>query len=204
MTRGDACWNRALAGYKYEVDVRVKHVLAMDHQHAPSDIAYPVWPDLCGAADFCGPALTQILLSSFFTPSSRNGLLFLSAPASFSLIQDLLGTTMSVSPLFRIVKFAPYLPFFSYRNSTVLTPATYWGQYQHITKSNTHLSVAERLWVAWYAWVQNDVLATGIMSFAIHELFYFGRSLPWVLIDSLGFFKRYKIQSVSGKPKTWH
>lgn len=86
----------------------------------------------------------------------------------------------------------------------MLPPGTYWGQYQDITKFNTHLSVAERLWVAWYAWVQNDVLATGIMSFVIHELFYFGRSLPWVFIDSLGFFKRYKIQSVSGKPNTWH
>ncbi|OQE40070.1 hypothetical protein PENCOP_c006G06504 [Penicillium coprophilum] len=80
-------------------------------------------------------------------------------------------------------------------NSTVLPPGTYWGQYQDITKSNTHLGVAERLWVAWYAWVQNDVLATGIMSFVIHELFYFGRSLPWVFIDSLGLFNRYKIQS---------
>ena len=60
----------------------------------------------------------------------------------------------------------------------MLPPGTYWGQYQDITKSNTHLSVAERLWVAWYAWVQNDVLATGIMSFVIHEFFYFGRSLP--------------------------
>ncbi|KAJ5828160.1 uncharacterized protein N7525_006413 [Penicillium rubens] len=80
-------------------------------------------------------------------------------------------------------------------NSTVLPPGTYWGQYQDITKSNTQLSVAERLWVAWYAWVQNDVLATGIMSFLIHELFYFGRSLPWIFIDSLDFFNRYKIQS---------
>lgn len=82
----------------------------------------------------------------------------------------------------------------------MLPPGTYWGQYQDITKSNTHLSVAERLWVAWYAWMRNDVLATGIMSFAVHELFYFGRSLPWAFIDSLGFFKRYKIQSVSGRP----
>ncbi|KAJ5328683.1 hypothetical protein N7452_009073 [Penicillium brevicompactum] len=80
-------------------------------------------------------------------------------------------------------------------NSTVLPPGTYWGQYQDITKSNAHLSIAERLWVAWYAWVQNDVLATGIMSFAIHELFYFGRSLPWIFIDTLGLFKTYKIQS---------
>ncbi|PIG87433.1 C-4 methylsterol oxidase [Aspergillus arachidicola] len=81
-------------------------------------------------------------------------------------------------------------------NSTVLSPGTYWDQYQNITKSNIHLSVAERLWVTWYAWVQNDVLATGIMSFAIHELFYFGRALPWVFIDSLGFSgdTRFKVK----------
>ncbi|CAG7969439.1 unnamed protein product [Penicillium olsonii] len=80
-------------------------------------------------------------------------------------------------------------------NSTVLPPSTYWGQYHDTTKFNPQLSVAERLWVAWYAWMQNDVLATGIMSFVIHEVFYFGRSLPWIFIDSLGLFKRYKIQS---------
>lgn len=84
------------------------------------------------------------------------------------------------------------------RNSTVLTSNTYWGQYDEITKFNTDLNIAERLWVAWYAWMQNDVLATGILSFVMHETVYFGRSLPWILIDSLGFFKSYKIQNVSG------
>jgi hypothetical protein len=86
------------------------------------------------------------------------------------------------------------------RNSTVLSSATYWGQYEEITKFNTDLNIAERLWAAWYAWMQNDVLATGIMSFMIHELVYFGRSLPWVFIDTLGFFKSYKIQNVSWEP----
>ena len=46
--------------------------------------------------------------------------------------------------------------------------------------------------------MQNDVLATGIMSFMMHELVYFGRSLPWILIDTSGVLKNYKIQSVSG------
>lgn len=84
-----------------------------------------------------------------------------------------------------------------YRNSTVLSSATYWGQFEEIGKYNANLNVAERLWAAWYAWMQNDVLATGIMSFMMHELVYFGRSLPWIFIDSLGLFKGYKIQSVS-------
>ena len=83
------------------------------------------------------------------------------------------------------------------RNSTVLPSATYWDQYGEITKLNPGLNIAERLWVAWFAWMQNDVLATGIMSFAMHELVYFGRSLPWIFIDTLGIFKRYKIQNVS-------
>lgn len=76
-------------------------------------------------------------------------------------------------------------------------PDTYWGQFDEITKYNTHLNVAERLWAAYYAWMQNDVLATGVMSFAMHELVYFGRSLPWIFIDTLGLFNGYKIQSVS-------
>lgn len=53
--------------------------------------------------------------------------------------------------------------------------------------------------MAWYAWMQNDVLATGIMSFLMHEIVYFGRSLPWIIIDTFGIFKNYKIQSVSGQ-----
>jgi methylsterol monooxygenase len=74
---------------------------------------------------------------------------------------------------------------------------TYWGQYEEISRYNAHLNVVERLWAAWYAWMQNDVLATGIMSFVMHELVYFGRSLPWIIIDTLGLFKNYKIQNVS-------
>ncbi|KAJ5543558.1 hypothetical protein N7535_005982 [Penicillium sp. DV-2018c] len=81
------------------------------------------------------------------------------------------------------------------RSSALLPSATYWGQYEEITKFNTDLNIAERLWTAWYAWMQNDVLATGIMSFMMHELVYFGRCLPWIFIDTLGIFKSYKIQN---------
>lgn len=52
------------------------------------------------------------------------------------------------------------------------------------------------MWVAWYAYMQNDVLATGILSFAMHEIVYFGRAFPWMIIDRLPYFNRYKIQSV--------
>lgn len=97
---------------------------------------------------------------------------------------------------FSISIFSP-IPNLLFRNSTVLSSGTYWGQFEEISKYNTQLNVAERLWAAWYAWMQNDVLATGIMSFVMHEAVYFGRSLPWIFIDTLGLFNRYKIQGVS-------
>ncbi|ERF76766.1 hypothetical protein EPUS_02305 [Endocarpon pusillum Z07020] len=86
-------------------------------------------------------------------------------------------------------------------NSTVTTglfspqPHTYWGQFDEISKYNVHLNVAERMWAAWYAYMQNDVLATGIMSFVMHEMVYFGRSLPWMIADRLPGLNKYKIQN---------
>lgn len=44
--------------------------------------------------------------------------------------------------------------------------------------------------------MQNDVLATGIMSFVLHEIVYFGRSIPWMIIDRIPYFNKYKIQNV--------
>ena len=42
----------------------------------------------------------------------------------------------------------------------------------------------------------NDVLATGLMSLAMHESVYFGRSLPWIVVDALpALFRRFKIQA---------
>jgi len=32
------------------------------------------------------------------------------------------------------------------------------------------------------------------MSFVLHEIFYFGRCLPWLLIDNIPYFRRYKLQ----------
>jgi len=44
--------------------------------------------------------------------------------------------------------------------------------------------------------MENDTLATGIMSFVMHEVVYFGRSLPWVIIDMIPWFRKFKIQNV--------
>ena len=34
------------------------------------------------------------------------------------------------------------------------------------------------------------------MSFVLHELVYFGRSLPWFIIDAIPYFNKYKLQNV--------
>ena len=84
-------------------------------------------------------------------------------------------------------------------NTTFYTPPsdTFWGNYNEISQYNQKLNVLELLWASWYAYMQNDVLATGIMSFVMHEFVYFGRSLPWFIIGYIPFFDKYKIQGVS-------
>jgi hypothetical protein len=94
-----------------------------------------------------------------------------------------------------------------YRNSTIIFSSigsdpvpvnggSYWDNLDSIKNATTGLNYWEQLWAAWYLYMQNDVLATGIMSFVMHEVVYFGRSLPWIMIDSIPWFRRYKIQQV--------
>src|ERR1700712_4108516 len=84
----------------------------------------------------------------------------------------------------------------SHRNSTIaFSVPEYWAQFDQISASHVSLNYFEKLWAAWYAYMQNDVLATGIMSFAMHEIVYFGRSLPFILMDLVpSIFNKYKIQ----------
>lgn len=83
----------------------------------------------------------------------------------------------------------------SYLSNTTI-PDTFMSSFHQISEYNVHLNVFEKLWAAWYAYMQNDVLATGIMSFAMHEIFYFGRCLPWMIIAHIPYFNKYKIQGV--------
>ncbi|KAK7048168.1 C-4 methylsterol oxidase [Favolaschia claudopus] len=58
----------------------------------------------------------------------------------------------------------------------------------------TSLSWVEKQWMNWYIYIGNPVLATGLMSFLMHELVYFGRCIPWVIIDAIPYFRRWKLQ----------
>ncbi|KAI5478209.1 hypothetical protein MNV49_005376 [Pseudohyphozyma bogoriensis] len=56
------------------------------------------------------------------------------------------------------------------------------------------LTTPEKLWVTWYSLFDNPVLATGIMSFLMHEVVYFGRCIPWLVIENIKFFDKYRLQ----------
>ncbi|KJK80177.1 hypothetical protein H634G_04416 [Metarhizium anisopliae BRIP 53293] len=71
----------------------------------------------------------------------------------------------------------------------------YFSVFEEVSKYNVNLNYFERLWAAWYLYMQNDTLATGIMSFVMHELVYFGRCLPFMIMDKIPYFHKYKIQS---------
>jgi methylsterol monooxygenase len=81
--------------------------------------------------------------------------------------------------------------FYTGANSTVGDMHQAWQQVQ---LSHPTLNYWEKLWTAWYAYFQNDTLATAIMTFAIHETFYFGRCLIWFFVDVIPYFRKYKIQ----------
>lgn len=57
-----------------------------------------------------------------------------------------------------------------------------------------NLNYLEKLWASWYIYMDNDVLATGLLFFLTHEIMYFGRCLPWMIIDRIPYFRRWKIQ----------
>ncbi|KAF6826690.1 c-4 methylsterol oxidase [Colletotrichum plurivorum] len=86
-------------------------------------------------------------------------------------------------------------------NQTASANQTYLGVLDDVSKYNVQLNILERLWASWYLWMQNDILATGIMTFVMHETVYFGRSLPWIIIDAIPYFRRWKIQQQ--KIPTW-
>ncbi|SCZ90552.1 BZ3500_MvSof-1268-A1-R1_Chr1-3g02060 [Microbotryum saponariae] len=56
------------------------------------------------------------------------------------------------------------------------------------------LNIVEKLWMDWYLYWGNPIIATGIMAFLMHEVVYFGRCIPWVIIGQIRYFDQYKLQ----------
>lgn len=59
---------------------------------------------------------------------------------------------------------------------------------------NSLVLLLRSYWSAYYSWMDNDFLATGLLFLLIHEIVYFGKSAPWTVLDYTPYFRRYKIQ----------
>ncbi|QWW24703.1 hypothetical protein CA7LBN_003560 [Candidozyma auris] len=64
----------------------------------------------------------------------------------------------------------------------------------NFTVRGRELNILEKLWMTWYVYMENDILATGLLFFVVHEISYFGRCIPWMVVDMIPFFRRWKIQ----------
>ena len=78
-------------------------------------------------------------------------------------------------------------------NATASSTAALYGAMYGATDYSS-LSWLEQQWVQWYVRIGNPVLATGLMSFLLHEIVYFGRAIPWIIIDSMPYFRKWKLQ----------
>lgn len=56
------------------------------------------------------------------------------------------------------------------------------------------LTAIEKIWGTYYYYIGNDLFATGLLFFLTHEVMYFGRCIPWMIIDRMPFFNKWKIQ----------
>lgn len=102
--------------------------------------------------------------------------------------------------------------------TTHLAPAVT-NLYQGVDK--TQLNVLELAWMSWYERFDSPVVATGVMSFLLHEvglgscvraeetvelmpvlvdqIVYFGRCIPFMIMDQIKFFRKWKLQPVSSQ-----
>lgn len=76
----------------------------------------------------------------------------------------------------------------SFHNAT-----TFAGVFDNFNKL-PNLSLIEKLWGSIYYYMGNDLFTTGLIFFITHETMYFGRSLPFFIMDKIPYFKKWKIQ----------
>lgn len=73
-----------------------------------------------------------------------------------------------------------------FSNATLaMQPASYLSHFANVTQAMPHLNLFEVTWASYYNWMANDQIATGVMSFVMHEAVYFGRSLSTPCHSSL-------------------
>ncbi|RHZ52576.1 hypothetical protein Glove_460g47 [Diversispora epigaea] len=73
------------------------------------------------------------------------------------------------------------------------------------TLSINDLNFVERAWDEWFKSFNNELIATALISFLMHEIVYFGRCLPFWIADFIPYFQKYKLQpkEVNTVQKQW-
>ncbi|KAK4698519.1 methylsterol monooxygenase, partial [Phenoliferia sp. Uapishka_3] len=87
--------------------------------------------------------------------------------------------------------------------TTLFAPAAVKDLYAGV--NTTGLNPLELAWMSWYERFDSPVVATGIMSFLLHEIVYFGRCIPFMIIDAMPYFNKWKLQpnKVPSKEEQW-
>ena len=89
----------------------------------------------------------------------------------------------------------------------------YSAQELYVGTDFSSLNWVERQWVNWYLLIGDPVIATGLATFLLNEvcipltfapdplsrilspqIVYFGRCVPWLIIDAIPYFRRWKLQ----------
>lgn len=85
-----------------------------------------------------------------------------------------------------------------------MNATTFWQIYENFGQK-PELNALEKLWASYYYYMNSDLFATGLLFFLLHEGMYFGRCLPWAIIDCIPFFRKYKIQETKlpSKKEQW-
>ncbi|TIA74669.1 hypothetical protein E3P91_00828 [Wallemia ichthyophaga] len=84
--------------------------------------------------------------------------------------------------------------FNAFNASSLIPQAELQGEDLYTGYDLSQHNLLERAWASWYIWWGNPVIATGVMSFLMHEVIYFGRSIPWIIIDHIPYFRKWKLQ----------
>ncbi|CAG8680901.1 8719_t:CDS:2, partial [Acaulospora morrowiae] len=71
-----------------------------------------------------------------------------------------------------------------------------WALGNFTLPAENELNFVEKAWAGWFSYFDNEVVATALISFIMHEITYFGRCVPFWIADFIPAFKKYKLQPV--------
>lgn len=63
--------------------------------------------------------------------------------------------------------------------------------------SYEELNFVEKAWTNYFNLFEKEAIATAIIAFVLHEIVYFGRCAPFIIVDYIPSFAKYKLQPVS-------